>query len=203
MVDLHSAPPSCPARAADFLLSGEPLAGVVVRSLAVHRDSRGSFAELYSADGAEPFAPAQWSIVTSHPGTLRGMHLHRRHDESVMLLQGRVFIGLHDVRPGSPTQGRSALYTFAGGDDMVIAFPRGIVHGWLFSEPSVHLQAVSETYAAYNADDNLGCHWSDPALQIPWPLTPTLVAERAQAFPSLATLMAQTFAADPSFAFSA
>jgi len=184
-----------------FLIAGESLAGVVLRRLTKHDDRRGSFAEVYTADGPELFVPAQWSLVTSRPGTLRGMHLHRRHDESVLLLQGRVHIGMRDVRPGSPTEGRSALYAFSGGDHVLIAFPRGLVHGWLFSEPSVHLQAVSETYADYGADDNLGCHWSDPALGIPWPTTPTLVAERADAFPSLAMLVAQTLAVDPTFGY--
>lgn len=196
---IHATSTLPPAPASAFLTSGEHLFGVALRKLASHHDQRGSFAELYSSQAPALFTPAQWSLVTSRPGTLRGMHLHRRHDESLLLLQGRVHIGLHDVRPGSPTRGRSALYTFAAGDDVVLEFPRGLVHGWLFSEPSMHLQAVSETYADYNADDNLGCHWSDPALAIPWPIQPTLVAGRADAFPSLATLVAETLARDPTF----
>ena len=32
--------------------------------------------------------------------------------------------------------------------------PAGTLHGWLFHEPTIHLQAVSEPYELYAADDN-------------------------------------------------
>lgn len=192
-----------PALAASprFLRGGSHLDGVTLRTLTGNVDHRGCFTEFHSDRWELPFAPSQWSLVESKPGTLRGMHLHRRHHESVWLIQGRVFVGLRDIRPGSPTEHRSALYEIAGADRTAIYFPRGIIHGWYFPEPSVHIQSVSETYPEYNHDDNLGCHWSDPALDIPWPGTPTLVAERADAFPSLADLIRETLKRDPGFRF--
>jgi dTDP-4-dehydrorhamnose 3,5-epimerase len=129
------------------------------------------------------------------------MHLHRRHDEFFYLLTGRAWIGLRDVRPGSPTEGRSCLIGLRADDPATVSFPRGILHGWCFPEPSVHVQATSETYAIYAGDDNLGCHWSDPALEIPWPMRPTEVSARADAFPALAALLDQTLRIDPDFAY--
>jgi dTDP-4-dehydrorhamnose 3,5-epimerase-like enzyme len=75
------------------------------------------------------------------------------------------------------------------------------VHGWYFHEPSIHIQSVSEVYSAYSADDNLGCHWSDPDLDIPWPERPALVAARANGFSSLAALMQETLRLDPDFRY--
>jgi dTDP-4-dehydrorhamnose 3,5-epimerase len=175
--------------------------GARLRSLEVHVDARGSFTEFFSKSWGEGEPPAQWSAVASDTGVLRGMHLHRRHDEGFLLLKGRVSVGLRDIRPGSPTEGVSSLFRFSGDELIYLTFPRGIVHGWFFHEPSLHLQSVSETFAEYGDDDNLGCHWSDPALEIPWPGRPTLVASRADGFGSLAALVDDTLRIDPHFRY--
>jgi dTDP-4-dehydrorhamnose 3,5-epimerase len=183
------------------LISGRMIDGARLRRLVVHEDARGSFTEFFSRGWGESESPAQWSVVASGTGVLRGMHLHRRHDEGFLLLKGRASVGLRDVRRGSPTEGVSSLFEFSGDELLYLTFPRGVVHGWFFHEPSLHLQSVSETYAEYGDDDNLGCHWSDPALDIPWPGKPTLVASRADGFGSLATLLEDTHRIDPCFRY--
>ncbi len=174
------------------LVAGTWIEGVRVRPLAPHRDARGSFTEVFSQAWECGFAPAQWSVVRSARGTLRGMHLHRRHDEYFHVVQGRAHVGLRDLRPGSPTEGCSSLLELSAGEPSILLFPPGILHGWMFPEDSVHLQAVSETYGDYHADDNLGCRWDDPGLDIPWPERPTLLADRARTFPPLRDLLAET-----------
>lgn len=168
------------------------IAGVRLTLAKVDPDTRGSFSEIFSTDWDTGIVPVQWSVVRSHAGVLRGMHLHRRHDEYFLVVDGRASVGLRDVRPGSETEGTYSLFELAAEPLTILTFPRGILHGWYFHEESVHIQSVSETYESYHDDDNLGCHWSDPELEIPWPARPILVAERAAAFPSLQTLLEQT-----------
>jgi dTDP-4-dehydrorhamnose 3,5-epimerase len=175
-----------------FLKAGGVISGARLRPLEERRDARGSFTEIFYDSWDTGIVPSQWSVVRSARGVLRGMHLHRRHDEYFLVLSGRASVGLKDLRPGSPTEGVSSLYTLDGEHPACLSFPRGILHGWYFHQDTIHIQAVSETYTAYGEDDNLGCHWSDPALEIPWPERPTLVAARAAAFPSLAVLLEQT-----------
>ena len=133
-------------------------------------------------------APQQWSVVRSVPRSLRGMHHHVRHDECVSVVAGRMSVGLYDLRVDSETFGRSALYDLTGADPAHLCFPRGLVHGWVAHEATTHLQAVSETYASYGADDNNGCRWDDPELDLPWPVTPTVFSERSRSFGPLAEL---------------
>lgn len=168
--------------------------GVSSAELDVHADARGSFTEYFSADRDSGLTAVQWSVVTSQAGVLRGMHIHQRHDEYFSVITGRASVGLHDLRPDSPTYGRAALYDIDATHPVRLIFPRGIVHGWLFHEPTVHLQAVSETYAEYGHDDNNGCHWSDPELGIEWPFEPSIVSERSDAFGTLGELRARTLA---------
>jgi dTDP-4-dehydrorhamnose 3,5-epimerase len=165
--------------------------GVRLTPIEVHADARGSFAEFFAAHRHSGIDPVQWSIVTSAAGVLRGMHLHVRHDEYFSVVSGRATVGLHDLRPDSPTAGAAATYELCGESPAALVFPRGLVHGWLFHEPTVHLQAVSEAHDHYGADDNNGCHWNDPELGIAWPFEPSVVSDRAQAFGSLAELRAR------------
>lgn len=170
------------------------IAGVKLRRLEAHSDSRGAFTEIYSDDWGLPIAPRQWSLVHSCAGTLRGMHVHLRHDESLLVVSGRVFVGLYDLRPDSPTQGQSMMLEMASKPAQQLVFPRGLVHGWYFPEDSVHLQAVSEPHSEYGGDDNNGCHYADPELGLQWPATPRFLSERAKGFPSLRELREQLFA---------
>jgi dTDP-4-dehydrorhamnose 3,5-epimerase len=167
------------------------LDGVNLRLLDEHRDRRGSFTEVYCDNWGLPIIPAQWSVVRSVAGTLRGMHLHMRHSEYFLCISGRACIGLYDLRPASRTKNTSMLIHVNGVEPVAVSFPCGIAHGWLFITDAIHWQAVSETYANYKEDDNLGVHWSDPALNLPWPEQPKIVSPEANAFGSLAELRAK------------
>ncbi|MGD8809663.1 MAG: dTDP-4-dehydrorhamnose 3,5-epimerase family protein [Gammaproteobacteria bacterium] len=176
---------------ADKTDAGTAIDGLQHRPLAVHRDHRGSFAEVFCDHWALPIQPVQWSVVASAARSLRGMHLHRRHDEYISVLKGRGCVGLYDFRPDSPTYGNATLIELDGATPTCLSFPRGIIHGWYFHEESLHLQAVSESYSDYGPDDNHGCHWSYPALGIDWPDPDPLLSERAAGFPTLAALRRQ------------
>ncbi|MBK1831616.1 dTDP-4-dehydrorhamnose 3,5-epimerase family protein [Verrucomicrobiaceae bacterium R5-34] len=98
---------------------------------------------------------------------------------------------MRDERPDSPTFGHWQLYRLFGADLAALTFPVGIVHGWYFHTPSMHLQAVSESYVDYGADDNIGVHWADPALEIPWEFSDPVIAQRAAEFGSLENLRSE------------
>ncbi len=164
------------------------IAGVKLHPLQVHADARGSFTEVYSDNWSLPIAPRQWSIVQSRAGSLRGMHVHLRHDESLMVIFGSMFVGLYDMRPDSPTQGESMMIELTTQASAHLVFPRGLVHGWYFPEDCTHLQGVSEPHSQYGGDDNHGCHFADPELGLQWPAEPRWVSERALAFPRLGEL---------------
>ena len=178
------------------LRAGKLPKGVRGRVLVPNADARGSFTEFFCDSWQTGFDPVQWSVVKSSAGVLRGMHLHRRHDEFFLLVSGRCCVGLRDLRPGSITETVYCLLEFSEVEYVFVTFPRGILHGWYFFEDSVHIQGISnEEYSRYHIDDNLGCHWSDPALEIPWPEIPTIVSERADQFPHLATLLETVYPA--------
>ncbi|HEX2578700.1 MAG TPA: dTDP-4-dehydrorhamnose 3,5-epimerase family protein [Aquihabitans sp.] len=168
----------------------EQLDGVRQVALVPHEDERGSFTEVFATHWDTGVEPTQWSLVRSEARALRGMHIHARHGEYLSVLSGVLWVGLHDLRPTSPTRGMGQLIRLSGDEPSGLSIPSGIVHGWIAEVAAAHLQAVSESFATYGADDNEGCRWDDPDLGFTWPLAPTLVSARSEAFGSLSDLRA-------------
>lgn len=169
------------------LMSGLPH-GVRTHDLAVHEDERGSFAEIFRAEWSTITVPLQWNYVRSRAGVLRGVHVHVRHFDYLLLAEGEAAIGLYDLRDESPTAGLAAVVRMSGARPQAIEFPPGVAHGFLFIEPSVHIYAVSHYW---DLADELGCAWDDPGLGIEWPIVPEHLSERDADAPSLAALRGQ------------
>lgn len=160
--------------------------GVLVRPLVEHRDPRGAFSEVFRQEWATAIVPVQWNMTRSQPGVLRGVHVHPRHHDYVIVLEGHATAALRDLRPASPTSGLVATFSLRGDTLLGVTIPCGVAHGFLFHEPTLFLLAVSESW---DPDDELGCHWADPALGIDWPARPTCLSDRDLALPSLGALL--------------
>jgi dTDP-4-dehydrorhamnose 3,5-epimerase len=151
----------------------------------MNRDDRGVFTEVLREQWGTGCAPVQWNYVTSEAGVLRGVHVHRRHADYLVITHGRASIGLCDLRFGSPTEGVATVVEMRGEELAALTIPPGVAHGFYLHEPSMQLYAVSEYW---DPQDELGCFWSDPDLAIPWPVTSARISARDQALPSLMEL---------------
>jgi dTDP-4-dehydrorhamnose 3,5-epimerase len=160
--------------------------GVVLHELVSHVDERGAFTEVFRNEWDTAIDPAQWNYVRSAAGVLRGVHVHIRHSDYLMVVEGEAVIGVRDLRTGSPTFGVAATVDVTGGVLRAIEFPPGVAHGFCFSAPSAHLYAVSHYW---DEADELGCRWDDEGLGIEWPDDSYLVSERDAQALSLDELM--------------
>ncbi|MEQ1873071.1 MAG: dTDP-4-dehydrorhamnose 3,5-epimerase family protein [Ilumatobacteraceae bacterium] len=169
-------------------LATRGLAGVVVRQLTSNPDTRGSFTEAFRREWALNIDPVQWNVVKSDTGAMRGVHLHLRHTDLLVVTAGHVTIGLHDLRTGSPTARKSSTFEVNGDDMCAVLVPPGVAHGFLFHEPTITIYAVSRYW---DLDDELAVHWADPALDIEWPFPPTSVSERDATAGTVSDLLEQ------------
>jgi dTDP-4-dehydrorhamnose 3,5-epimerase len=163
-------------------------AGVRLIPLEMHHDERGVFTEIFRREWDTGVSPVQWNVVRSGARVLRGVHVHPRHDDYLVVVEGRASIGIRDLRRGSPTEGLSALVELRADNLQALVTPHGVAHGFYFHEPSIHVYSVTHYW---DTADELGCHWADPALEIPWPDESPLVSERDDAAQSLAELLAE------------
>jgi len=150
------------------------VAGVTFRRLEMHRDRRGFLTEFFRLEWETGVEPVQWLVLKSVAGTLRAMDLHVLHDEFFVLLDGRITVGLKDLRHGSPTEGAAATFEMSGEDLTGMVMPRGVAHGIYFHEDSY---AVVGATAYYHEDDHLPCAWDDPDLGITWPAEPQVLSD--------------------------
>ncbi len=149
--------------------------GVALHPLATHRDERGAFTELFRREWATGVDPVQWNAVASATGVLRGVHVHVRHADYLTMVRGRAAVGLRDLRRGSATDRRTAIVELSADTMAAIVIPPGVAHGFLFLEPSTHVYAVTHYW---DLEDELGCHWADPALELDWPRAPAMLSPR-------------------------
>jgi dTDP-4-dehydrorhamnose 3,5-epimerase len=159
--------------------------GVSLLTLTPHADDRGVFTELYRASWEPGVAPVQWNAVRSEPKVLRGVHVHRQHTDYLTLVGGTATIGLHDLRPESPTEGLGTTVQLDAREPAALVIPVGVAHGFYFHESSVHVYAVSHEF---DPADELGCRWDDPGLDIQWPCTEPLISPRDRELGSLSDL---------------
>src|SRR5438034_2304054 len=146
---------------------------------------RGVFTELYRSSWEPGVEPVQWNAVRSEANVLRGVHVHRRHTDYLTVVSGSATIGLHDLRPGSPTEGVGMTVRLKPGEPAALVIPVGVAHGFYFHEPSIHVYAVSHEF---DPADELGCRWDDPALEIDWPCSDPVLSERDRNLGSLSEL---------------
>ncbi len=149
-------------------------------------DRRGVFTEVFRESWDTGIRPVQWNLVRSEPKVLRGVHVHVRHSDYFVLVNGRVLIGLCDLRQGSPTERAAALIELDGEKLQALTIPPGVAHGFYFIARSQHLYSVSRYW---DTADELACQWADPGLGIPWPFDDAVVSERDAGARSLAELL--------------
>ena len=167
--------------------------GAFLVPLTPHADDRGFLVEVFRHEWLGEVAGmvagmVQANLSRSRAGVLRGLHFHRRQSDYWCVLAGRAFVGLFDLRAGSPTEGRKAeLSLDAEGERTALYLPPGIAHGF-YAETEVLLQYLVDTY--YTGEDELGLAWDDPGVGIAWPVSEPILAERDRHNPSLREAMA-------------
>lgn len=155
----------------------------------MHRDARGSFTEVFRRKWVEHIDPIQWNVVCSRAGVMRGMHVHIGHADYLLMISGRVRVGLFDMRCGSRTERQSSMIELRGDDPAALLIPAGVVHGFYFLEASVHLYSMTNYW---NPSEEMGCHWQDSDLKLDWGIeSEAIVSPRDAGLGSLRALFEQ------------
>ena len=140
----------------------------------VFEDNRGFFLETYNRDelaGVEIFEEfVQDNISHSRKGVVRGLHYQAKKAQCklVRVLQGKIFDVVVDIRKGSKTYGQHIGIELSSDDSCMLYIPIGFAHGFMaLADNTDVMYKVSDYYAPeYDA----GIRWSDPDLDISWPL---------------------------------
>ena len=167
------------------------LEGLALIELVIHRDVRGFITERFHLDrfreNGLPTNFVQDNHSRSSPGILRGLHYQYRPTQGklVGVIRGQIWDVAVDIRPDSPTYGRSLGVELSDVNGRVLWVPPGFAHGFcvLGDESADVLYKVD---AVYHPAGEGGIFWADPDLSIPWPMPRPIVSERDQNLPSFA-----------------
>ncbi len=147
----------------------EGIAGLQVIPLQMERDAGGHVTKLLQTSDS----PACWRAVSCRAGTLRGMHAHVRTDGCRIVVEGKVALGLKDLRPGSASEGCAELLELSADEYTGVVIPAGVAHGLYAHTDALVLVALTEV-----DEEERGCAWNDPGLGIEWPGEPQFLSDR-------------------------
>ena len=162
------------------------LDGVLVLQPQIFEDERGFFLESFNKfDYKEVginFDFVQDNHSHSSKGVLRGLHFQRTRPQGklVRVVKGEVFDVAVDLRKDSSTFGQWEAIILTEKNKTQFWVPPGFAHGFLVLSESADFEYKCTDY--YNPHDELSLLWSDPDLDIPWPITnPKLSKKDAKA----------------------
>ena len=152
-------------------------------------DSRGFFGRLWCAKEMATQGLStnisQCNIGRSErAGTLRGLHLQKPPHQEVKIVrctQGAVFDVVVDLRPDSPSFRRWFGIELNMENASMLYVPEGCATGYLTLEDNSEIYYLaSEFYAPQSAT---GVRYDDPAFDIRWPGTPTVISDNDASWP--------------------
>jgi dTDP-4-dehydrorhamnose 3,5-epimerase len=166
--------------------------GVIEIEPDVHSDRRGFLMETYQTkrykDSGILTSFLQDNLSYSVQGTLRGLHYQHPRSQAklVQVLRGEIFDAVVDIRQGSPYFGRWVGVQLSEKDKHQLFIPEGFAHGFcaLSKTALVHYKC-SDIYAP---ECEGGILWSDPALNIRWPVKNPVISDKDSRYPLLRDL---------------
>lgn len=145
-------------------------------------DSRGFFYEgwnrlrfLQQGIGTEF---VQDNVSVSGINVLRGLHYQWPYPQAklVQIVEGEVWDVAVDIRQNSPDFGKWVSVNMSGENHRQLYIPEGFAHGFcVLSERAVFLYKVSEYY---HPEADRGVLWSDPQINILWPISNPILSDK-------------------------
>jgi len=157
-------------------------------NLKVFNDERGRFVktfheEMYQKLGlVTHFAESYYSV--SQQNVLRGLHFQippKDHTKLVHCAEGEILDFVVDLRVGSPTYGKHAIFKLTSEKGNAAYIPSGLAHGfYIVSEIALVMYQVSSVYAP---EYERGIRWD--SVNLPWENLNPIVSAKDQSWCSL------------------
>ena len=160
----------------------------------VFGDDRGFFLETFQlaryrneAGITLPFVQDNHS--RSARGVLRGLHFQRTKPQGklVRVVKGEVFDVAVDIREGSSTFGEWEGVILSEENKRQFWVPPGFAHGFVVLSDIADFEYKCTDY--YDPKDEGSILWSDPDLNISWPLSDPILSQKDISAPLLADIL--------------
>ena len=163
--------------------------GVLIIEPDVFEDNRGYFMETYQRQRYIELGIdvefVQDNVSFSKKGTLRGLHYQYPHEQAklVQVVKGEIFDVAVDIRRESPGFGKWTSAILSDNNKRQLFVPNGFAHGLcVLSGTAVVSYKCSDFYSV---ESEGGILWSDPDLDIKWPIDDFIITKKDSEHPFL------------------
>ena len=159
----------------------------------VFGDERGFFLETFQAVRYEQEAGIDLPFVQdnhsrSARGVLRGLHFQKTKPQGklVRVVRGEVYDVAVDIRKGSATFGEWEGVILSEDNKKQFWVPPGFAHGFVVLSDTADFEYKCTDY--YDPSDEGSILWSDPDLNIPWPIANPVLSTKDESAKRLVDL---------------
>ncbi len=173
--------------------------GAWVAESPVWSDERGFFREWFKAEeisriAGRDFSVAQANISSSARGTLRGIHYSLAEGGQakwVTCVSGSIRDVIVDIRPASPTYGKSIVIELSGASGKAVLIGEGLGHGFVALEDDTTVAYLITS--PFSPKEEFEINPLDPEIGIEWglPISELRLSPKDAAAPSLAERLAE------------
>jgi dTDP-4-dehydrorhamnose 3,5-epimerase len=174
-------------------ISHSKLKGCVIIEPRVFGDERGFFLETFQAVRYEQEAGIDLPFVQdnhsrSARSVLRGLHFQKTKPQGklVRVVRGEVYDVAVDIRKGSPTFGEWECVILSEDNKKQLWVPPGFAHGFVVLSATADFEYKCTDY--YDPSDEGCILWSDPDLDIPWPIANPVLSTKDESAKRLVDL---------------
>jgi len=161
-----------------------PIPGAFLIDLEKRGDERGFFARLFcekefAAHGLVTHFVQVNNSLSAQRGTLRGMHYQlppKAETKLVRCVRGALWDAIVDLRPGSPTFGKSFGAELTAENRRMMYVPKGFAHGFVTLSDAT--EAVYFVDEFYGPEQERIARWNDPKYAIQWPIQPVVLSDK-------------------------
>ncbi|MBN2060420.1 MAG: dTDP-4-dehydrorhamnose 3,5-epimerase [Deltaproteobacteria bacterium] len=163
--------------------------GVILIEPDIFKDDRGFFMETYNKNRYSEMGIEKVFVQDNHSRSqkdiIRGLHYQLVHPQGklVYVIKGKILDVAVDIRQGSPTFGRWTGDVLSDQNRQQLYIPEGFAHG--FCVLSDMADVIYKCTEVYHPDDEYGILWSDPGINITWPIQDPILSEKDRRNPPL------------------
>ena len=174
-------------------ISHSKLKGCVIIEPRIFGDDRGFFLETFQAVRYEQEAGIDLPFVQdnhsrSARSVLRGLHFQKTKPQGklVRVVRGQVYDVAVDIRKGSATFGEWEGVILSEDNKKQFWVPPGFAHGFVVLSDTADFEYKCTDY--YDPSDEGSILWSDPDLDIPWPIANPVLSTKDESAKRLVDL---------------
>ena len=172
-----------------MIFTPTPLSGSYTIEPNILNDERGWFARYYCKNEFKEIGhEKEWvqlnHSVTNKRGTVRGIHFQNlpfREVKMIKCIAGCIYDVIIDLRADSPTFLKWFGVELSAKNRKMLYIPEGFGHGFQCVENNC--EVIYHHSEFYTPNSEGGVRYSDPAINIEWPLAVSIVSARDRSFP--------------------